>query len=110
MSETLEKYENMQFHLDGKPIPDFDGPAYDHDRDYSRLANRTAKIYEFMKDGKWTTIHEVSERIQNTSESSVSSAIRDFRKKKFGGHKVEKRYISNGLWEYRLIVNTGEDN
>jgi len=61
-----------------------------------------------MKDGKWRTLREVSD-VSGTPEASASSALRDFRKAKFGGYTVEKRYVSNGLYEYKLIIDDTQD-
>jgi hypothetical protein len=86
----------------------FDGKDYDHERDNVRLTGRMNRIFELMKDGKWRTLREVSD-VSGTPEASASSALRDFRKAKFGGYTVEKRYVSNGLYEYKLIIDDTQD-
>ena len=81
--------------------PDFDGWTYQHDRDYVRLKSLLDRVKHRMADGNWWSLWELSERTGG-SEASVSARLRDLRKKKFGGHTVERRYVGRGLWEYRL--------
>jgi hypothetical protein len=45
-------------------------------------------------------------RMTGDPEASVSAQLRHLRKPRFGGHTVERRYMSNGLYEYKLILNT----
>jgi hypothetical protein len=56
-----------------------------------------------MADGDWRTLHEISARTSDPLQS-ISARLRDFRKQKFGGHTLERRNISGGLFEYRLVV------
>lgn len=87
----------------------FDGPEYDHKRDSPRLSKQLNRIFELMKDGKYRTLNQISE-ITGDPHASVSSALRCFRKPKFGSYIVDKQYIGNGLYEYRLdIHSTNED-
>jgi len=58
-----------------------------------------------MSDGLWHTLAEMSSRL-GFPEASVSARLRDLRKDKFGGRVVERRYVLNGLWEYRLLPLT----
>ena len=37
-------------------------------------------------------------------ESSISAQLRHMKKERFGGHAIEKGYLGNGLYTYRLIV------
>jgi hypothetical protein len=84
----------------------FDGKAYDHEVDSPRLHNQFDRVFHFMKDEKWYTIRQVSQALGNAQEQSISATIRDMRKERFGGHTVERRRVSPGLYEYRLIINT----
>ena len=38
----------------------------------------------------------------SASQAGVSARLRDLRKAKFGSQTIEKRYVANGLWVYRL--------
>ena len=80
------------------------GGTFDAGRDGDRLNRQHAEVYALMRDGQWRTLWEIS-RTTGHPEASVSARLRDFRKPKHGGHVVERRYLDNGLWRYRLIVN-----
>jgi len=82
----------------------FDGADYVKERDYKRLANNHFKLKELMKDEVYRTLGEISDVI-NVPEASVSAALRDFRKEKFGRNTLNKRYEGNGLYSYQLILN-----
>ena len=86
-------------------LPDFDGETYEPGFDYERLGRQWKAVYSLMSDGKWRTLFEV-EAILGFPPQSISARLRDFRKAKFGGHEVERRYRGdrvNGLFEYRLL-------
>ena len=80
----------------------FDGETYDHDRDGDRLNRQTRIVYELMKDQAWRTLLAIS-TLTDEPEASVSARLRDLRKQRFGGHVVERRYVENGVWEYRVL-------
>jgi len=85
--------------------PDFDGDTYEAPLDKPRLSTQLKQVFDLMKDGQWRTLSEIGAK---GSGSGVSARLRDLRKAKFGGHKVERRRKGNpkdGLFEYRLIVN-----
>ncbi len=83
-------------------IPTTDGPLLNAD-DHGRLHRQRQKVYDCMRDGVWRSLGEIA-AATNSPEASVSARLRDFRKGKFGGHTVERRRVTAGLWEYRLIV------
>lgn len=58
-------------------------------------------IFELLRDGAWWTLKGLSDR-SGFSPGSVSSRIRDLRMPEFGGSIIERRYVSKGLYEYRL--------
>lgn len=43
-------------------------------------------------------------KLTGDPEASVSARLRDFRKLRFGGHTVERRYVEVGLFEYRVLT------
>lgn len=79
----------------------FDGWTYDPDRDHDRLNQLLGRVEAQVADGRWYTLHELA-LLAGGSEASVSARLRDLRKPKFGGHTIERRYIADGLWEYRF--------
>ena len=62
------------------------------------------ELYEAIRDGGWYSLSDVA-AITGDPEAAVSARLRDFRKARFGGHVVERRRVSGGLFEYRLIWN-----
>ena len=82
----------------------FDGKTYDPERDRERLKTQLFNVWALMKDGRWRTLEQISARV-GCPEASVSARLRDFRKRKFGGHIVEREYVKRGLFKYRLTVN-----
>lgn len=92
----------MQRTLFDAPSPNRrDGETFDQSRDGQRLAGLHARVAAFMSDGQWHTLAEIQAACGGT-ESSCSARLRDFRKARFGGHTVEREYVGDGLWQYRL--------
>ena len=94
--------------LFAQPVPRFDGKTYDHALDGVRLTGNLAAIFALMKDGQWRTVSEVREGAGLGEGTEVTARFRDFRKKKFGGHVVDRRRRGEakaGLFEYRVIVD-----
>lgn len=83
-------------------IPARDGDTYDHDRDGARLNRQAQAVYALMKDGEWRTLLGIA-ALLDEPEASVSARLRDLRKEKFGSHIVERRYIADGVWQYRVL-------
>jgi hypothetical protein len=82
----------------------FDGDDYIHERDGKRLAKNHFKLKNLMEDSVYRTLKEIS-YITSIPEASVSAGLRDFRKERFGGHILNKKYLENGLYSYQLILN-----
>lgn len=86
------------------PGPEFDGSDYVPELDKKRLTGQMHDIFELMKDGEWRTLDEIA-KILNHPQASISAQLRNFRKERFGGHKVNKRRRGDreaGLFEYQL--------
>lgn len=81
----------------------FDGSDYQPPRDDKRLSKQYLRVFNYMKDGFWYTLAEIA-KATGDPEASVSAQLRHARKPRFGGHTVEKKYMHNGLYIYRLIV------
>lgn len=84
-------------------LGDRDGESFDRARDGERLNGQAADVFNYMKHGQWRTLADIA-RNTGHPEASVSARLRDMKKEKFGGFTVEKRYIANGLWQYRIKV------
>jgi hypothetical protein len=81
----------------------FDGDTYKHERDGERLSPQYHRVFNLMRDGRWRSLETIWS-MTGDFPSSVSARLRDMRKERFGGHTVERRYVANGEWEYRLLV------
>jgi len=87
----------------------FDGSDYVRERDDARLTGQLLRVWECMQDGRWRTLKQIAE-ITKDPEASISAQLRHLRKKRFGSHEVEKEYLNNGLYKYRLIINEEEND
>lgn len=87
----------------------FEGEDYSPERDYSRFKRQQDIIFDYMQDGEWRTVQDICDKF-DFQPVTVTARLRGFRAEKNGGHTVEKRYIENGLWEYRVLVNDGTDD
>ena len=81
----------------------FNGSDYDDERDRPRLSGQILRVFDLMKSGLWYSLAVVAERTGDPP-ASVSAQLRHLRKERFGGHVVEKKYLGDGLYVYRLIV------
>ena len=79
----------------------FNGDDYQPDRDKERLRGQILRVYTVMKDGRWRTLRAIADTTGDP-EASVSAQLRHLRKPRFGGYEIQKRYVRNGLYEYRL--------
>jgi hypothetical protein len=86
----------------------FDGDTYDPAADRARLTGQALRVYEAIKDSQWRTLAEI-EDLTRDAQASISARLRDFRKRRFGSHTVNRRHrgeAERGLYEYQLIPNT----
>lgn len=79
----------------------FGGATYDEERDGDRLRKQLGRVRRLMSDGNWRTLDQIAAHTGDPP-ASVSARLRDFRKGKFGGHTVHRRYDGAGLWSYRV--------
>lgn len=82
-------------------VPYFGGSDYVHERDAPRLQPQMERVKALMADGKWRTLKQIA-KATGDPEASVSAQLRHLRKPRFGWHVIEKRYVGNGLYEYRM--------
>lgn len=82
---------------------DFDGATYDQERDGDRLGAQMKAVRDLMLslDWGWMRLSSIAAKT-GYPEASVSARLRDLRKTKFGAYNVERRYVANGIWEYRV--------
>lgn len=81
----------------------FDGATFNQERDGDRLAGQLGAVYEVLSDGRWHKATELERRV-GSNWASINARIRDLRKPRFGGHKIARRNVGGGLWEYRMEV------
>ena len=82
----------------------FDGADYSPDRDNPRLKGQILRVWDVMKDGQWRTLRQIAD-LTHDPEASISAQLRHLRKDRFGAHQIEREYIDNGAYKYRLIIN-----
>ena len=82
----------------------FNGADYSPDRDNPRLKGQILRVWEVMKDGRWRTLRQIAD-MTHDPEASISAQLRHLRKDRFGAHQIEREYIDNGAYKYRLIIN-----
>lgn len=81
----------------------FDGETYEPERDAIRLGEQMRRVFNVMTDGEWRTLGQLADAT-DSPEASVSARLRDLRKTRFGHRIVDRRHITNGLYEYRLVA------
>jgi len=82
----------------------FNGADYQSPRDDARLTAQYARVFGLMQDRLWRSLREIAE-VTGDPPASVSAQLRHMRKKRFGGHTVNRVHIGNGLYLYQLIAN-----
>jgi len=82
---------------------EFDGDTYSPKRDHDRLNAQLRRVRDLMLDGEWRTLREIAVATGDP-EASVSARLRDLRKPKFGHMTVERRYVGDGLFQYRIAT------
>lgn len=79
----------------------FGGETIEPERDDGRLLRQLMRTWNAMIDGEWHTPEELEKRTGDRW-ASISARLRDFRKEKFGASEVDRRYVTKGLYQYRL--------
>lgn len=70
---------------------------------HSRMNSRMLSVLTLISDGEWRSLKQISEAVAYPSLTGLSACIRSLRKPEYGGHVIEKRFISESLYEYRLV-------
>lgn len=81
----------------------FGGTTFQESRDGARLFGQLREVFALMSDGQWRTIEQIALVVSGT-EAGISARLRDLRKQRYGAHTVERRHVSKGLWQYRVLV------
>lgn len=84
----------------------FNGPHESDDPKQARLTAQFQRIFALMRDGAWRTFGDIA-AVTNDPAPSISAQLRHMRKRRFGAHTVQRRYLGKGLYEYRLLVRGG---
>jgi hypothetical protein len=79
------------------------GATYDPAFDYHRLNRQARRVFDAMADGAWRSLREIADETGDP-EASVSARLRDLRKQRFGGLRVERRREHGGTWVYRVVL------
>jgi hypothetical protein len=86
----------------------FDGSTYDDEADGARLSSALQRVRGLLRDGAWHSLPE----IRRVGGPSGDSRLRDLRKDKFGGYRIEARRVAleegRGVWEYRWVRPASE--
>jgi hypothetical protein len=90
----------------------FGGSATLEKSDTKRLQGQLGQVYEIMADGQYRTLDFIANQIRTrygkeVTTQSVSARLRDLRKEKFGGFKVNRRSLGDGLFSYQVLSADG---
>ena len=83
-----------------------DGKTFVPKKDEKRLNRQAQLVWNFMSDGRYHTLAEIS-RATGVPEASASARLRDLRKIRFGMNTVERRRRTESQYEYRLVPRVG---
>ena len=81
----------------------FDGDDINHERDSARLTGQIKRIYDYMRNSGWRSLDEIA-KATGDPHASVSAQLRNLRKDRFGAHTIDRKYISDGLYHYKLTT------
>jgi len=87
------------------PHPDFPSALQLTEPEQRGLGKQLQRVKEFMSDGKWHTVEEISEEL-GIGISSSDRQPRWLRAEQHGGHTVEMR--RKPVKAYKLILREGE--
>jgi len=71
-------------------------------KNFDAFNAQARRVWNQTVNRGWFTLDKIAAETCDPVQS-VSARLRDFRKEKFGSHKVERRMIDKGLYEYRVI-------
>lgn len=85
----------------------FNGSDYQPARDDVRIDCQLERVKACMQDGKYRTLEQIA-TATGDPQASISAQLRHLRKPRFGSHIVDKEYLGNGLFQYRVTAPTGQ--
>lgn len=85
---------------------EFLGETFVESRDRDRLHRQIDAVRELMKDSEWRALETIAALV-GAPEASVSARLRDLRRARHGGYEVQRKYLGNGLFTYRVAVPMG---
>lgn len=72
-----------------------------------RLKKQLERVYAALTGERWMTLEAIA-TVAKAPEASVSARLRDLRKERFGGFRIDQQIAGpNGLHEYRLLNGSG---
>ena len=80
----------------------FNGSDYVPKRDNERLNGQIKRIHALMIDGLPRPLSQIAS-VTGDPEASVSAQLRNLKKERFGGYRLEKDYKGNGLFAYLVL-------
>lgn len=78
------------------------GETFENARDRIRLNRQASAVYDLMVDGAWRSLGMIAD-MTGEPQASISARLRDFRKKRFGSHVVDRKHLAGGVWLYRVL-------
>lgn len=84
------------------PKARFNGSDYVPARDDERLGNQLERVFEVLRHGEWMTLEELAMRAKAPA-ASASAQMRHLKKPRFGCWLIEKDYVVDGIYYYRLV-------
>lgn len=67
--------------------------------------NQRQRVWQAVSDGDWHYLADLAASL-GLPEQSVSARLRDFRKRAYGSHVVERKKQARGLYAYRVVNET----
>lgn len=72
-----------------------------------RLTTMLGRVLNELGDGEWHTIAQL-QAVAGGMQTSISARLRDLRKPRFGARRVERKFVRDGLYIYRLVLDEDE--
>ena len=95
----------------------FDGETFVPELDGKRISRQFDYVFDLMKDGKWRTLKQIQLALLKqgvfATEAGISARLRDFRKKRYGEHTVNRMRTGDpksGKFTYQLLVKVKRNN
>lgn len=77
------------------------GNTFSQERDGPRLNAQCLRVLRAFSDYAWHTLEDLEAKTGDP-QASISARKRDLCR---FGFKIEREYVGDGLWQYRLVAN-----